>query len=228
VKIATANLAYTMSAAQMLKAGRIIRRKGIGIVGFQEMREERDRTALREGLRMGWHEGDECPQAFRSRRWQVVGAPTIVHRATTGLDGVTPHLPIVRVQYADKRRPALTFVVYNTHLVPLSLHGLPRRDHSEWRRKAWDAHFSRLAEMVRADVAAGHTVFVLGDFNNIFAGDDKVRQLHPRGRWLARSGLDWVAVVEGSVRVRKVRGLSFATGSDHKAIGAQVILTVKR
>lgn len=229
MRIGTFNLEYGMSRTELQAAGRRIARRRVGIAVFQELREEPDRQAVQEGLGTGygWQVGGQCPQAFRTAVWEVVDR-SVVARATKGLDGVTPDLPITRVVYQHRTRPRIRFAVYATHLVPLSLHGRPRADHQAERRAMWHEHWERLADMVTADVDAGLTVFVLGDFNNIFAGRSQGKRLHARARWLHRTPLDWVLVVEGSVRVRRLRRFSFATGSDHKGIGASVLLTAKQ
>jgi hypothetical protein len=217
-----------MSPAECEHAGEVIRRRKIGIAGLTEVRSRVMRKAIRRGLggSYGWKNGGESPQAFNSKRWKIV--ETKVELGTDGVTGITPNLAIVTVVYQDRRNVRKRIAVVSTHLVPLTLHGRPRPD-MELRRPMWDAHWGKLTRIVRTLHERGLTVFVIGDFNDLAAGAGKIREVHPQARWLVRSSLDWIFVVEGSVRVRKLGpAFSFSTGSDHKGRGVNVLLSVKR
>lgn len=228
VRIGTVNLEWGMGEAALTRAGRKVARK-LDVAGFQELRAAAGRAAVKHGLgvKFGWREGGECPQAFRKRRLRVIkGSRRYCAAVTPGLAGVTPRLPILRVAYEHAKNPNIRFSVFSTHLVPLTLHGRPRTDHTAWRTAHWDAHWRELGKMVRADVAAGWTTFVVLDGNNTHLGLAQIRTLHPTARFLNHAGIDAVIVIPGrSCGVRKARRFRFATGSDHKGAAATVLLT---
>lgn len=228
IRVATVNLRWGMTGAKLEAAGRKIRRR-VDVAGYQELRSPSGRAAVRRGLGagFGWREGGECPQSFRRRRLAVVkGSREYDAQVTPGLARVTPRLPILRVVYRHRRDHRIRFAVLSTHLVPLTLHGRPRTDHGAWRKQHWDAHWARLGQLVRADHADGLTVFVVLDGNNIHLGEEQLHELHPDARFVAHHGIDAVILIPGaSCRVRRLRRFSFKTGSDHRAVGATLLIT---
>lgn len=232
IRIGTVNLRWGMTAAQLEKAGRKIGRK-LDLVGYQELRSAAVKAAVRRGLpagkgkRWGWRDGGECPQSFRKRRLRVVPGSVEVHQAVTpGLARVTPALPITRAVYRHAKDPSLRLSVLATHLVPLTLDGRPRTDHTTWRREHWDAHWAELGSLARADHADGLPVVIVLDGNNIHLGAERLRELHPDARFLAHRGIDAVILIPGAAcTVRRLRRFRFRTGSDHPAVASTLLLT---
>lgn len=231
VRVGSVNLRWGMSRPALTAAGRKIAGR-LDVVGFQELRSPLARKAVRRGLRtrsrFGWREGGSCPQAFDKATLEVVrGSRRWLQAVTPGKRGVTPTLPILRVAYRHRRDPAIRFVVYSTHMVPLIRPDHPRSDHPEWRREHWDAHWETLCQHVHRDVEDGWTVFLVADINNVAAPDGKIGDLHATARWLHRARLDWVVLAgEGrSCGVRRLRRIRFRTGADHRAAGVSLLLT---
>jgi hypothetical protein len=232
VRVGTVNLRWGMTEAELEAAGRKISRR-LDVAGYQELRSTATKTAVRRGLPAGkrkpwgWRDGGECPQSFRKKRLRVVPGSVEVHQAVTpGLARVTPALPITRVVYRHAKDHSIRFSVLATHLVPLTLHGRPRVDHADWRAEHWEAHWVELGRIARADHADGLPVVIVLDGNNIHLGEEQIRALHPDARIVAHHGIDAVILIPGaSCKVRRLRKFTFATGSDHKAAGATLLLT---
>lgn len=210
MNIVSANLKYGMSARALTAAGKKMRRRA-GIIGCQEIRGRHVRNAVLAGLGPKYATvgaRTESPVFYRADKWEVVNKTITL--GTKGVSGVTPDLHIVRVKLRN-RANGKTLVVFNTHLVPLSLHGKPRPGFTA-REAMWSEHWGILRQQVAADVALGEHIVVMGDFNNIFGKP----YVHPKAMRVHSAGLDWVQ----TVNMRKSFIFSFATGSDHRAVGA--------
>lgn len=225
MRIATVSLDYYRqnSAAATRKVGAAIARRNLDFAGLTEVRS----TAMRKGLRSGMGEHyalvgvGESPLAYHTGRWRLAG-----HRSVVGTEGVEDITPTLRLTIGTfvNRRSGADVVVIATHMVPLTLHGKPRPDYAlRWRM--WRGHWRKLKAAVAEAHAAGHTVFVIGDFNHSKAKRDLIKQVHPTAKWVIRKGLDWCFVVPGGARPYRL-GLTrgFASGSDHRAWQRRVLL----
>lgn len=227
MKVATASLNYYTqnSDADCEKVGKIIRNKKIAIVGFTEVRS----AAMMEGLGKGLGRTydviahQESPQAFiKHRRWELVSHR--VEKGTPGKAHITPTLFLVIATYRKVKNHAKIVEVISTHTVPLTQDGKRRQDYVE-RLKMWNAHWDVLKAVIDKAVTKRHSVIVIGDFNDLYAERRKIKELHPKAKWIIKSGLDWVFVIPGRVRIRKI-GLvhKFDTGSDHKGAWKRITL----
>lgn len=226
MKIATVSLNYYTqnSEGACHTAASRTHAKNVDFVGFTEVRS----AAMTEGLTKGL--GDkydliahqESPQAFKSKKWRLTGHRVV--EGTPGEAGITPNLFLVIGTYENIKKPRKVLEIISTHTVPLTEKGHKRSDYVH-RLQMWNKHWKLLKDAIQAAKAKNHTVFVIGDFNNILVGKNKIHELDPKAKWIIRNGLDWVFVIEGSIKV-KVAGLThkFDSGSDHKACWRNVVL----
>lgn len=228
MKIATLSLRVGMTEQQCKEVASQARRKKIDFGGFTEVRDAHMLKGLREGLgashtlRGGSHA--ESPQFFNHHKWELISSE--IKDGVAGVAKVTPSLHFVVCTYRNKRKPSKVIEVVSTHFVPLSLHGKWRLDHTELRKEMWSSQWNKLKKIIETADIRGHTIFVIGDFNNIFAGKDKIKELSPHAKWLIRGGLDWVFFVEGTTKVTKLGVATYVwqDASDHKARARNVWL----
>lgn len=226
MKIATVSLDYHSqnSADACKRAGQRVEANKVTFAGFTEVRSSAMDRGLRDGLAptLVYVDGGESPQCFRNKYWRLTKSWSEV--LTDGKAGVTPNLSAVVGEYESRTPGKKKVAIVSTHLVPLTLHGKPRPD-IEDRRRMWRQHFAALGRIVRKLKSQGLTVFVIGDFNHLTASRRAIKQISPNAKWVIRKGLDWVFVVEGSVKVRRLGvTTSFSSGSDHKSYARHVYL----
>ena len=227
MKIATCSLNYygQNSIASCKAAGTNVRKANVDFVGFTEVRSVKMIEGLEQGLGAGYNlKGDhkESPIAHKKKGWKLIDF--MVKKATDGEAGITPNLFLVIAVYQKRSNPKKVIEVIATHLVPLSQDGKKRPDYAH-RKKMWDKHWALLKEVVHDGLALGHSIFVIGDFNNRWAAKSIIKQIHPKAKWIHRKGLDWIFAVEGTTKIRRL-GITrkIKTGSDHGAYWRRVIL----
>jgi endonuclease/exonuclease/phosphatase family metal-dependent hydrolase len=137
--------------------------------------------------------------------------------ATHGEAKITPNLYLVICVFQHRKNPKKIVEVIATHLVPLTEHSRKRPDYAH-RMGMWRNHWELLKEVVADGLALGHTVFIIGDFNNNGAAKNIIHQIHPKAKWFVRKGLDWIFYVEGNTKIKKSPIThNFKSGSDHTA-----------
>lgn len=220
MRIATANIQDNPDLPRRDVIGCGVRLgKRVGIVGFQELAETQDHTDILTGLHRGSRNGEwrltdrtQCAIGYRSDIWTLVNRSSVM--GTKGIGGITPDLPIVTATF---RGGSKTFAVVNTHMVPLSLHG-KRRPDFDHRMNLWMMHAARLRDQVQNLKRQRVTVFVTGDFNNLW----NTVTVDSEQRIIAETPLDKIILVPGSVAVRVTARGRIATPSDHDAVAATV------
>lgn len=225
MKVATVSLNYYTqnNEAACELAGRRVHENRIHIAGFTEVRS----AAMMEGLSKGLGRTysliahQESPQAFKHNKWRLVSHR--VEKGTPGKAEVTPTLFFIIATYRKAKNHAKILEVVSTHAVPLTKDGRRRPDY-DMRIEMWNHHWDVLKHIVDSAVNKRHSIIVIGDFNNLGASKQKIKDLHPKAKWIIRHGLDWVFAVEGNVRIKKA-GLihNFDSGSDHKACWRRVV-----
>lgn len=225
MKIATVSLDYYHqdSFTKCRVAGADVKKRNIDFAGFTEVRSQDMRDGLRSGMGGAYvlKGTAESPQGFNVKRWVLVNFHIVL--GNKGVAGITPDLYFSVGTYQNRQDPKKFIEIISTHMVPLYGGQVPL-DHFDERKRMWTDMWLVLKGLVAAALAKGHTVIVIGDFNNIKAKRSIIRKLHPKAKWIIRHGIDWAFVVESTVKVRKF-GLTrlFASGSDHRAVCRNVL-----
>lgn len=221
MRIATVSLNYygQNSVEDCVIAGRRIARRKIDIAGLTEVRSEK----MRDGLELGAGEdfelvgrGYESPQLFNNKKWRQTGFRIV--KGTDGEEGITPDLFCVVAYYEKWGNPSKKIAVISTHLVPLTLKGRKRPDFDKRYNQMWKPHWRRIKTIVNECVKDGRSVFVIADFNNKFARRRKIKEIHPKAKWIVKRPLDWIFFIPANTKIRKFGPtIRFSSGSDHMA-----------
>lgn len=228
MKIANVSLNFYAqnSVEASKKAGASVRKRGIDIAGFTEVRSKEMSEGLVEGLGVNYDTAEirhESPQGFNKNRWKLESHRVV--KATEGEAHITPDLYLVIATYRNRKKPRKVIKVISTHMVPLSVDGHKQPDYAH-RREMWERHWDILkAQVVRAN-GRGITVFVIVDSNDHYDNRRVIKQIHNKAKWVIRKGILWVFVVEADTKVRRFGWTKeFSSGSDHKAYERNLILS---
>jgi len=226
MKIATVSLDYyTMNnKAKCKTAANDVRKKKFDFAGFTEVRTDAMEEGLREGIGANHtlKMGGESPQAFNHKRWKMTGFRIV--DGNKGVADITPNLKFTVVTYQNRKTPRKVIEVVSTHFVPLTQDGNPRPNYNK-RWSMWQEMWGILKTIIAEAQQKNHTIFVIGDFNHIKAKKNIIKQLDSKAKWIVHAGLDWIFVVEGATKVRRLQPtINFGSGSDHKAHIRTVIL----
>lgn len=232
LRVGTCNIRNTpdLPRAQVRESAAVCKVKA-DVVGFQEIGEVQDHTDVRIGLGDQWSgvaggTGKvECPIHFRKSLLELIPdgqvpggyANSGLQLAHHGLAKVSPARYTTWAMLRSKGDHAIQFALVNVHMVSKPFD--PKASHHTWREEMWHVHYSKWAEMVNRYNDAGLTVIAVGDFN---AGT--VRKSDADMRWMWKSGIDKIGVLQGKTPLHLTGVASYDTPSDHNLRVAKVAL----
>lgn len=194
--ISTANIKHGVNPMTQWKVRLDVKtaKSRSGIVGWQEIKSDRYKRAVREVYNADW---DQCemdtpiPISVRKANYEILkSGQRLTHR---GKAGASPNRYITWAFVKAKDVP-FKFVVMNTHYVSGAWND-KRKYAKLWRQQVWLEHWQVQRDLVRGFHNAGYSILGTGDFNRV-----EVRRFHEDQCWITKGGIDklwWLAGANG-------------------------------
>lgn len=183
------------------------------IIGFQEIDEDdpADERVLLDKVFPRYN------HTARFTRVPILSSPRFgmldreVRYAHGGLAGVTPHRVITRT-VLDPGAGIPPFAVLNGHAVAGAWNANKDQRAEAMRRILWIKYFDLMAQMMEDDLAAGRSVFRLGDDNRL-----RMEPLVKGERSFGNDSIDSITFTkaDGGAKFKKTKVGTFDTHSDH-------------